>query len=111
MVPNPIYDGPLYESVQPQFESLVSGVVAARNTLTDHLHDEVESSPSMDSIAEKSRYVSQPGLVQSGSFSFNMHSNDHPPTNSHLLQDVNESSALNYTTSLNDGMMLKSKSK
>ena len=111
MVPNPIHDGPLYESVQPHFESLVS---TARNAVTDNLHAEEELSSSVDSITEKSRYVRQPGLIQSRSFSVNMHSNDHPPkfSESRLLQDYNgcSESACNCTTSL-DAMMLKSKLK
>lgn len=105
MVPNPIYDGPLYESVQPQFESLVSGVAAANN---DHLHDDLqfESTTSLDSIAGKSRYVSSPGLIQSGSFSTYCN-DDHSSTMEQQLPDDNGCCAC--TTSLNDNKMLQSK--
>ena len=100
MVPNPIYDGPLYESVQPQFESLVPGTAASNvKPLNHHLHDELESSTSLDSIVENSRYISQPGLIHSELFS-----NDDLSKMEKQLQDGGENSACT-----NNGMMLQSK--
>lgn len=104
MVPNPIYDGPLYESMQPQFESLVPGTAASNiNPLNHHLHDDLESSASIDSIMENSRYISQPGLIQSELFS-----NDRSSKTEQQLQDGGESVAA-ACTNIWPGMMLQSK--
>ena len=104
MVPNPIYDGPLYESVQPQFESLVPGTAASNvNPLNHHFHDNLESSTSLDSIMENSRYISQPGLIQGELFS-----NDCSSKTEQQLQDGGESSAAAYTN-IGPGMILQSK--
>ena len=79
MIPNPIYDGPLYESVQPHFDSLTSQVTAAScNPLTTNSNRENELELCLDN-----RYVHQPGLAISGSLSC---SQNQPSTDGQLTQ-------------------------
>ena len=55
MVDNPIYDGPLYESVHTQFETLTKQTTSTANTST------CNSQPSTPTSSEKSiRYVDPP---------------------------------------------------
>ena len=55
MVPNPIYSGPLYESVQPRFETLTSIMASASG------EEQCTSRASTPSSSEKSiRYVDPP---------------------------------------------------
>lgn len=55
MVPNPIYNGPLYESVQPHFETLVSTMASTSG------EQQCNSRASTPSSSEKSvRYVDPP---------------------------------------------------
>ena len=70
MVPNPIYDGPVYESVQQHFDSLMSQTTAASNTnpLTTASNGENDLELC---LKDTNHYVHQPGLVKSGSFSQN----------------------------------------
>ena len=78
MVQNPIYesDGPVYDSVQPQFNSQDT---AATNTChsNDLKHQDLEISVSL--LTDKNRYVDPPSVTYSGSgsFSFSSRSNDH----------------------------------
>ena len=71
MVQNPIYesDGPVYDSVQPQFNSRVT---ASNNACIDLKHQGLEISTAV--WMDKNRYVDQPGTIHSCSFSFS--SND-----------------------------------
>ena len=63
MVHNPIYDGPVYESVQQQFETLTATTLrAARMTDSDNsVNQPCNSQPSTPTSSEKSvRYVDPP---------------------------------------------------
>ena len=71
MVHNPIYDGPVYDSVQPHLSSLTSQVTATVNAtaaVVDRKYHglELTTSDSLNhNISGKYRYMTQPG--QSGS--------------------------------------------
>ena len=66
MVHNPIYDGPVYESVQPQFETLISVTKRGASTSnTSSVDQPCSSQPSTPTSSEKSiRYVDPPTSVQ-----------------------------------------------
>jgi hypothetical protein len=75
MVQNPIYDsdGPVYDSVRPQFNSQDT---AATNTCIDLKNEGLEISTSL--LTDKKRYVDQPSVnnIGSESFSFISHADD-----------------------------------
>ena len=61
MVHNPIYDGPVYESVHPQFESLESATKQAASTSNTFVTQPCNSQLSTPTSSEKSlRYVDPP---------------------------------------------------
>ena len=65
MVQNPIYDGPVYESVQTHFDSLTAQVTAA--TSADNSCSKCPSlnaSAPLDNATDKNRYISQPGIIE-----------------------------------------------
>ena len=77
LVHNPIYDGPLYESIQQPFETLTATVQRAA---TGHTSESSNESLILE-VAEDSRYVAQPNhstLPQQGSHS--------PSSNAHTHQ-------------------------
>ena len=86
MVQNPIYesDGPVYDSVQPEFNHKD---MHAANTCIDIKHQGLELSTS-----PLKRYVDQPSIMHSGSFSFSLSSklvkindsNNNYPLHKHL---------------------------
>lgn len=111
MVQNPIYesDGPVYDSVQPQF---ISQVTAATNTCVCLKHHDLEISTSQ--LTDKNRYVDQPSLIHSGSFSFSSNSIDHSCINGQLVsQDGGYSACTTYGNIFEDytkdGVTLPSK--
>lgn len=80
MVHNPIYDGPVYESVQRQFDTLTSTILQASQTSDSDtsLNQRCNSQSSTSTSSEKSvRYVDQPiqpPKPRSKSFASNDHS-------------------------------------
>ena len=64
MVQNPIYDGPVYESVHPQFETLASATKQAASISNTSIDQPCNSQPSTPTSSEKSiRYVDPPSSV------------------------------------------------
>lgn len=84
MVQNPIYDGPVYESVQTHFDSLTTQVTAATpadNSCSKCTSLYVAVSASVDNATDKKRYISQPGIIDGGtllSHEFKPVTNVHP---------------------------------
>lgn len=71
MVPNPIYDGPVYEKVQPQFEALTKTSLLAASVTNAS-----DSSPALlnDASVNTVRYVDDSTrLTDLRSKSFHMH--------------------------------------
>ena len=73
MVQNPIYDGPVYESVQTHFDSLTTQLTAADNSSAKC--PSLSTPISVDNI--KNRYVSKPGIIDSGTNESSCITNEH----------------------------------
>ena len=97
MVHNPIYDGPVYESVHSHFDTLESQVSAATNRSTTNNDHGLELVFSLKD--NKNHYITQAGCAQIG-FS----SGNHDP-NSQLLQLENKSPG-STAEDKGDGMQL-----
>ena len=62
MVQNPIYDGPVYESILTRFDSPTTQTMAADNSGAKYPSLSIPAS--VENV--KNRYVSQPGINDSG---------------------------------------------
>ena len=62
MVQNPIYDGPVYESILTRFDSPTTQTMAADNSGVKHPSLSIPAS--VENV--KNRYVSQPGINDRG---------------------------------------------
>lgn len=89
MVHNPIYDGPVYESVQTHFDSLTTQVTVATSTPLENSCTKYPQSGSRENGAEKNRYISQPGITDNGTVESitNQHNGEHFTGTLSVLED------------------------
>ena len=89
MVHNPIYDGPVYESVQPKFETLTKQATSTSNTSA------CNSQPSTPTSSEKSiRYVDPPSSAQQESKTRSKSFLSHPPPRESDTENIPRSTSV-----------------
>lgn len=89
MVHNPIYDGPVYESVQPQFETLTKQATSTSNTSA------CNSQSSTPTTSEKSiHYVDPPSSAQQKSKTRSKSFLSHPPPREGNTENIPRSTSV-----------------
>ena len=94
MVHNPIYDGPVYESVRPQFETLTGTLVQTSDHSDCLTSTPTTSLPPCSSLNNTARYIDQPSQFRSKSFSSNVRTSapcdTTQPTNASVSTNVTD---------------------
>ena len=116
MVPNPIYSGPIYASVQPKFETLTSGTQravaeTAPSTSLEPRNSPASTSGNLSNEEKEVRYVDQPivghqQLPQFHSKSFAIGACSHLPTRSNQESTTQRCSSISTSTNWKTGNKL-----